>query len=279
MGAIFEFAKATTMISKFNQILPLFVALALVNSPMVLSEERPDSFFKKDYLSESQKPQKPKAKKAQKESSLSNDQKVDQSPKNILDQEEGEVESGSLAYLEEKGIPIRTIGVVINGRNREHFAKHVGNLVHVASSLDLIVSQVAAVGMFVPGKENPLMDGLYFSPQALGLIALQGQLAPYLEVPKKFDIDKSPTWVLNTAEGTVLIEGLDQFWLYLNRKGEYVNRDIDDVMAQAYPMVNALDDDLRQELDKKPLFSDEKTSSRKEDKTISADPKGFFKKQ
>ncbi len=144
------------------------------------------------------------------------------------------------SYLDEPGIPIKSIGVIINARDRAHFSKHVGNLVHIASTFDLIVSQVAAIGMFVPGKENPLMSGLYFSPQSLALIALQGQMAPYLSMPRDLDIERSPTWVFNTAEGTVLLDGIDAFWLFLNRKGEFIDRDPDEVAKQIAPVVDTL---------------------------------------
>lgn len=148
--------------------------------------------------------------------------------------------------------------MIINGRDRAHFAKHVGNLAHIASTFDLIISQVAAIGMFVPGKENPLIDGLYFSPQAFSIIALQGQLAPYLSMPRDLDIERSPTWVFNTAEGTVLLDGIEQFWLFLNKKGDYVDRDPEEVARQIQPAVDSLvseeDSQESEEKVKQPLF-------------------------
>ncbi|MCB0332817.1 MAG: hypothetical protein KDD55_04910 [Bdellovibrionales bacterium] len=125
--------------------------------------------------------------------------------------------------LEDPGVAVHSIGIVLDGTDQEHFRKHLETLIDTATRFEFLVSQVAAIGLMLPGKSTFHMNDFIFSPHAFSLMALEGQLAPYPALPNGLgSIKRSPTWVINTVEGTVLVEGYEKIWKLFNSKGEFL---------------------------------------------------------
>ncbi len=100
----------------------------------------------------------------------------------------------------------------------------------------------------LPGKEGINIGEFMHSPHAFSLMALEGQLAPYAALPEKIaHIERSPTWVINTAQGAVLVEGLEKIWTLFNKKGEFLG------LNENLPALQAKQQDMLRELEHKDL--------------------------
>lgn len=125
--------------------------------------------------------------------------------------------------VEGAGIGVHSIGLIVNGLEQAHFKKELETLIDTATRFDLLVSQVAAIGLGLPGVSDVNLSDFMFSPHALSLVALEGQLAPYPALPTELaQIKTSPTWVVNTEKGTFFIEGFEPIWTLFNSKGEFL---------------------------------------------------------
>ncbi|MCB0355106.1 MAG: hypothetical protein KDD64_16355 [Bdellovibrionales bacterium] len=132
-----------------------------------------------------------------------------------------------------RGDKIYSIGLLVNGVDKDHLMKHAQTAVDVAAKHDLIISQIAAVGLIQPGKKNVVNAApLFNSPLAFSVIALDGHFFPLLKMPDDFPVTRSPTWVINTAKGSILIEGLENIDKMINQYGEYVDKDFASMMAE-----------------------------------------------
>lgn len=227
----------------FLNLSSVLLCFALAGSPLAFAQS-PEDIFRDDFVREGQGkktsnlPSSSKKKSHRPLFSEKEKQEVSDVKDALSLGEDADIEDVLSAYWEKDGIPLASIGLVVNARDREHFTKHLSNLIHIAATFDLVVSQVAAVGYYVIGRENPSADGFAFSPQAIGLISVGGTIAPYNTLPKGFDIERSPTWVFNTSQGTILLEGYEKFWLYLNKKGNFVERS-----ASELALVNSADNE------------------------------------
>ncbi|MCB0334147.1 MAG: hypothetical protein KDD55_11645, partial [Bdellovibrionales bacterium] len=192
------------------------------------ADETPKKFFKEGFVSElgvSGKSIEPITKSKKKTKALSKKkQQEPDAPKLVKPLEKAsEAKSSPSFLLEEEGVPVHSIGLIVDGQKREHFKTHLETLIDTASRFDLLVSQVAAIGLILPGKEGISISDFMHSPHAFSLLALEGQLAPYAALPESFGhIERSPTWVVNTSKGAVLVEGYEKIWKLFNKKGEFL---------------------------------------------------------
>jgi len=126
------------------------------------------------------------------------------------------------------GLKVLSIGAVINSYNEKHFNAEVDKLLKVADKYDLNVGEVFTIGPET--KENTKND--------LPLLARGAVIVPQFFIPAEYDIRVSPTWILTTSEGQILLEGVTSVERYLNMRGEFIEKGMPDTQPQRAPIVD-----------------------------------------
>ena len=117
---------------------------------------------------------------------------------------------------ERGGLPISEVRVFVNAMERSHLLDVVAEYGSLATKYDLTSSGLISVGGFFKRDEIP--------PELTRLLLLGTPIAPFGLVPPKYKVERSPTWVLVTAEGEIVLEGFMSIDKFLNRKGEFQRR-------------------------------------------------------
>ena len=129
-------------------------------------------------------------------------------------QREGQIQAGDLTALE-KNHKVLSIGGVINAVDKTHFDAKLKELLEVVERYDLDVGFIWAIGS---------VQNLMSSPEALYLVARQGIVEAAEAAPEHYKIKMSPTWVLRTPEGEILLEATGPLAGHFNMKGEFVEK-------------------------------------------------------
>ena len=129
-------------------------------------------------------------------------------------QREGQIQAGDLTALE-KNHRVLSIGGVINAVDKTHFDAKLKELLEVVERYDLDVGFIWAIGS---------VQNLMSSPEALYLVARQGIVEAAEAAPEHYKIKMSPTWVLRTPEGEILLEATGPLAAHFNMKGEFVEK-------------------------------------------------------
>ena len=110
-------------------------------------------------------------------------------------------------------IPIVRLGVILSGIDDKHFANTLQELLDVALKYNLALGKVVMVGPF----NNPPKVDVF-----MGIAVLGGTEVAIDELPAKYSVSKSPTWIVTTAKGEILLEGFTDLERFMNSKGEFV---------------------------------------------------------
>ncbi|MDC0357847.1 hypothetical protein OAO01_03455 [Oligoflexia bacterium] len=198
-------------------------------------QKKPGNFFPKDYINKPGKQAAPSRKQPKDFSKPKRPAQLkkgkDAKGKNILDlfALDGEVvvdkkETGALPAKSafSSGIPLKSIGVILNSSDNMHFLSNLKNLIQTAIKYDLSISRVYAIGKL------PRLDAdeeqFSYTKDMFTLWLLDGLLLPSDKIPKEYNVTRSPTWILNTSEGEILLEGMLTLEKHLNSKGEFVDK-------------------------------------------------------
>ncbi len=114
-------------------------------------------------------------------------------------------------------LPIAFVSAVINGANRDHLQSALGELRQVSAERKLKVGPVFIVGSLQAMGNQDLQNLIVQLP------GVPWSVVP--EVPRQFaemKIAASPTWILQTKEGRVVLEAPDSLAKLLTAKGEYI---------------------------------------------------------
>ena len=134
----------------------------------------------------------------------------------------------SIVPEDKPGVPVLSIGAVINSLDFTHFYRNLNSLSLLAQKHDFEIGRVYAIGDF---------QKMLASAKMLGrLMARRGQLDWLPTVPEKFKITKSPTWIVSTADGDFVIEGMPLLESFFNAKGEFVESVLEDMRIEADPV-------------------------------------------
>lgn len=107
------------------------------------------------------------------------------------------------------GLKVKKIGAVISGLEVPHLRQAITELLQVAKKHDLDVGTVYAVGVPLEGATDQS-----FGAQVLAISMRGGVLELTGEAPEGLPVKRSPTWILKTDGGDVVVEGfltLDRF--------------------------------------------------------------------
>ena len=124
-------------------------------------------------------------------------------------------------FEEAAGKPIKSIGAIWSTANPDtlrHDLEQLGSTVSnfgIAPGLLYLVGPLIDPGDFIegPGSFAPLL--------AAGALPMAVQA-----VPPQYPVTRSPTWLVETTEGTILLEGVTNLSRYLNSRGEFVDRSL-----------------------------------------------------
>ncbi len=107
---------------------------------------------------------------------------------------------------------ILSIGLIANGMNKEHGRENFSKLLSLVKEHNLPAGDMYYLSTF--------QDDVMSSDDLITFYVLGGNFELVEEVPEKYQVSKSPTWIVETVDGEVLFEGLLDVGRYINSKGE-----------------------------------------------------------
>ncbi|MCB9030649.1 MAG: hypothetical protein H6619_06315 [Deltaproteobacteria bacterium] len=191
-----------------------FIILTLLISSYSYAEETPKSFYPSGYVT-TQKPQK-QAKPKQVEAINQVEQNEIPSPTEkefveISAEQESEDEDQQESDINEKPIKIETLSLVLNGEDKDHFNNYLESFLGYIKRYKLTPGPIYSVG----GLEN--MTSI--SQSWIQLVSHHGTIKVIEEAP--YELTRSPSWIVDTSEGRILLDGVTNFKKYLDAKGQF----------------------------------------------------------
>ena len=169
------------------------------------ADNSPKHFYKQDFA------------KQPGEESGDNSQKLDnleQTPKDekASSQTEQPVTSSN---PELSGVKVLALGIAVGGDGSEKSHENLLALKELAIRFELPVSEVLVVGGIGLENDQPILA-------ALGVMG--GQIKIVETADEEYPVKQSPTWIVETAQGKILLEGIDSIDKFFNSRGEFVER-------------------------------------------------------
>lgn len=122
----------------------------------------------------------------------------------------------TLALLDSPGKPVEWLGVAFDATSEEQASLTLDHFVSIIDRLHIRPGKIYAVC----NPDNPLPSGL--QQLAISLRMRGAEFLKVREVPKELNIRLSPTWLVQTSDGTSLLEGTTTPERQLNVRGEFV---------------------------------------------------------
>ena len=121
--------------------------------------------------------------------------------------------------VEPDGVKVNYLDFIINGNDVPHIIKNYKELVSLRDRFHLPIRSV-----FFVGDSTPLVKQ---APVEVYSQGIKGGMFRYVpDVPEAFSAAKtSPTYVLETKDGSILMEGFASVARYLNSRGEFIEPD------------------------------------------------------
>ncbi len=109
--------------------------------------------------------------------------------------------------------PIRRISLVINAKEGPHLSDGITQLIDIASKYDLKIGTIYRIGWttaLVPARTMPVF------------LVQGGKFKDVDAPPAKYPVKKSPTWIVETDKGEIILEGFPILDRFVNSKGQFV---------------------------------------------------------
>lgn len=110
---------------------------------------------------------------------------------------------------------VLAIGGIINAVEKNHFEERMRELLEVVDRYDFNVGFVWAIGS---------VQNIISSKEVLFLAARQALIEAAEEPPAQYKVKMSPTWIVRTPEGEILLEATGPLVANFNMKGEFIER-------------------------------------------------------
>jgi len=114
------------------------------------------------------------------------------------------------------GNKIINLGLVVNGINKKHFTQVMEKFMTAVDDFDLDAGHIYFNGFYNTDD----------SSTTLPLVARGASVTFHYSIPEQFNISLSPTWIVQTADGLILLEGIKNLNRYINKKGEFVENGV-----------------------------------------------------
>lgn len=181
-------------------------------------------FFPQNYVNtdqNSKKPEIPAQRNTQKSDqatarSMSGENKDGLDNNSVVNQQKDNSQDRKEVELGEQAIDVETVGAIISSKDPQHLKDMLQELLDVAVKYDFALGDIYTVG-FPP-------DSQALKPLLIKLSAREGKIMARAEVPEKYQVSKSPTWIVSTAAGEILLEGTGPLGANFNSKGKFLNR-------------------------------------------------------
>ena len=112
-----------------------------------------------------------------------------------------------------EGIPILSIGVIVDVNDKAHYDEVTSNLIKTLDRSKIFAGTVYTLASF-----GPMSTHNYIKLHARGASLLTTD-----ELPQRFQTVKlSPTYILQTKEGEILLEAVSDLDRFINAKGEFL---------------------------------------------------------
>jgi len=116
----------------------------------------------------------------------------------------------------ERTYKVISVGGILNALDKVHFQEKARELLEVVERHDLDVGFIWAVGSF---------DNLTTVPEMMSLVARNGVGELAERTTEKYATVKiSPTWILRTPDGDIVLEGTGPLAQHFNVRGEFVRK-------------------------------------------------------
>ena len=132
-----------------------------------------------------------------------------------------EIKSGSdIAALKEdskrggKGLNVTWVSLLVNALDKQHFHAELDRFQKLAVKNDFDIMEVIGIGPTDYSKE--------VESKMVKFSARGGKLHYKPELPKKYEITRSPALVVGTADGLHILEGVSNYDRYFNNKAEFI---------------------------------------------------------
>lgn len=115
---------------------------------------------------------------------------------------------------ETKGIPTDKIGAILDARDSGRLKTSLSEMIRLSNLYDIEVGPIYLLG--APSPDEDLMN-------IFGSMALRGAKVTLRSTPpEEYPVKTSPSWIVSTSQGEVLLEGITDLSSYINSKGELV---------------------------------------------------------
>lgn len=113
-----------------------------------------------------------------------------------------------------------SLSAILSAEDPSLLSQQLGSLSKLATEKKLVVRTVYIVGD--PSKIPVALENLTQQDPTLRSVIELGELEPASSPPEKYKVTKTPTWIVETEEGEVLLEGAPQLERYFNFSGQFL---------------------------------------------------------
>lgn len=111
------------------------------------------------------------------------------------------------------GEKIKWIGAILGSLNEKDFRENLQGFLKVSDKHGLDIAIVYAIGDFSEKYNNEMVN----------IIGRNGSISFVEELPEKYNVKLSPSWIVATHNGAYILEGVE-LEKYINQKGEYIEK-------------------------------------------------------
>ncbi|RMG44316.1 MAG: hypothetical protein D6719_02110 [Candidatus Dadabacteria bacterium] len=201
----------------FYKVSLILTMTAWLATPVFAQDfSRPDSFFPQNYAAENLTDSQIKDTKKQPEAVRPEHKKAVADKKTVAP---GTTESSFNKKPSKEKIPIIAISAVLNAADRQHFSEHLNELIDTAVTYDLAFGSIYAVGWNIFKHSSDLQN------TAIKIIARGGEILDYGSVPDEYPVKLSPTWIIETEKGDIVLEATGPLRKYITSDGSFMATD------------------------------------------------------
>lgn len=157
-----------------------------------------------------------------------------------------------------KGKQVITIGAIIDGTNKRHYEQCIQSLFKLSDKFEFDLDKIYITSLLNNIDKESI----------LSLLVRGATVSPVPAPPEEYNVTASPTWIVQTEDGQVVLEGIVDLGRYFNSRGEFVSK------AQKSSIV----EEKRPRLEMKSFFVDKQhnASGEKPSPLKEKDVKSFF---
>lgn len=179
---------------------------------VTLAQETPNEFYPKGYVTSNDRiEQSPQKKQLNKRKTKTSEPSETKSDHNFIELSEDEyLDEEPPSHLEKSELlPISKLSIVLNGADKAHFDTFLKLYHEITVKYSLPTGTIYSVG----GLENLSQLSQLWVP-----LTVSGATFELLE-KAPYELQRSPSWIIDTEKGRVLLEGEEDLKKHLNAKG------------------------------------------------------------